>query len=102
MKNVEFVSYTGAWPNLCSGILTLKINDKEVKFGRNGKEDYGDRFWESGGACGFCGGYEEIYRESGDWIINPSEIPEEYRKYAEEIEEVFNDNVEHGCCGGCL
>lgn len=28
-KNVvEFVSYTGKYPNLCSGVLTLKINGK--------------------------------------------------------------------------
>jgi hypothetical protein len=39
---------------------------------------------------------------SGEWIINESEIPEKYKKYALEIDEVFNDNVQQGCCGGCL
>lgn len=102
MKNVEFVSYTGEWPNLCSGILTLKINEKEVKFGKDykTKENYSPRFWKSGGRCGFCN--TEPYIEHREWYINASEIPEAYRKYAEEIEKVFNDNVEHGCCGGCL
>ena len=32
-KNVEFVSYTGGWPNLCSGVLTLKIHGEEHRFG---------------------------------------------------------------------
>ena len=30
---VKFVSYTGKFPNLCSGVLTLNIDGKEVKFG---------------------------------------------------------------------
>lgn len=28
---VEFVSYTGEYPNLCSGILTVKIDGEIVK-----------------------------------------------------------------------
>lgn len=28
-ERVEFVSYTGKWPNLCSGILTLNIDGVE-------------------------------------------------------------------------
>lgn len=104
MKNVEFVSYTGKWPNLCRGTLTLKINEKEVKFGKDydTNENYSSCFWKSGGRCGFHNGHTERYIDHDKWYINASEIPEAYRKYAEEIEEVFNDNVEHGCCGGCL
>lgn len=33
MKHVEFIKYTGAYPNLCSGILTLKIDGETVTFG---------------------------------------------------------------------
>ena len=33
--NIEFVSYTGAYPNLCSGILTMKVNGKEYEFGHD-------------------------------------------------------------------
>lgn len=32
-SHVKFISYTGKWPNLCSGILTLEIDGKEVQFG---------------------------------------------------------------------
>ena len=43
---VEFVSYTGRYPNLCSGVLTLKINGTTYTFGCGQK--YAS-FWESGG-----------------------------------------------------
>ncbi len=49
-KQVEFVSYDGKWPNLCSGVLTLKINGKEEKFGFSLKgEQMHPKFWSSGG-----------------------------------------------------
>lgn len=32
-NHVEFVSYSGKWPNLCSGELTLEIDGEEVAFG---------------------------------------------------------------------
>lgn len=38
----------------------------------------------------------------GEWQINVNKIPEQFRKYAAEIDEVFNDNVPCGCCGGCI
>ena len=34
--------------------------------------------------------------------IDADEIPEEFRKYAAEIDRVFNDNVPFGCCGCCI
>jgi len=37
-----------------------------------------------------------------EWQIDINNIPEQYRKYAAEIDEVFNSNVPWGCCGGCL
>lgn len=41
-------------------------------------------------------------RKEGRWIIHTTDIPAQYQKYAHEIDEVFNNNVERGCCGGCL
>ena len=34
-SRVKFISYTGEYPNLCSGVLTLEIDGKEYKFGHN-------------------------------------------------------------------
>lgn len=99
-KNVKFVSYTGKYPNLCSGILTLEINGEQATFGHS-KAEY-PPFWKSGGNCGFRNNYSESYRNTGEWIIDESNIPEKYREYAAEIDDVFNANVEYGCCGGCL
>lgn len=111
-ENIKFISYTGRYPNLCSGVLTLNIDGKEVKFGHeldsfDGKtnkyiDNNYDSFWSSGG--GIRSNYpEESYEVSEDeWIINEEDIPKQYQKYAYEIGEVFNANVPYGCCGGCI
>lgn len=95
-QHVKFVSYTGVYPNLCSGVLTLEIDGEEVDFGYSSKSHY-HPFWCSGGDI--TADYD-IY--SGEWIIDAERIPGKYRQYAEEINRVFNDNVEQGCCGGCI
>ncbi len=108
-EHVKFVSYTGKYPNLCSGILTLEIDGVIQRFGHN----YLDRswetdgnhpaFWGTGGECGFAGSnYTNPYVHKGEWQIDASEMPEEFRRYAAEIDKVFNENVEYGCCGGCI
>ena len=94
-SHVKFVSYTGKWSNLCSGILTLEIDGKRAQFGYGTSNN---PFWTSGG--GLNPNYEGAYQ--GEWQIDINRIPEEYRKYAKEIDEVFNENVEWGCCGGCI
>lgn len=108
-NNVKFISYTGKYPNLCNGILTLEINGVEVSFGHDAsyyKNDDNDGnyepFWHTGGRCGFRNHYSQSYCEQDEWIIDAQELPEKYRKYANEIDEVFNENVDYGCCGGCL
>ncbi|MEZ3438640.1 MAG: hypothetical protein K1W18_07150 [Oscillospiraceae bacterium] len=89
-QRVKFISYTGKYPNLCSGVLTLE-NDGNY-----------EAFWSSGGGCGFYNDYANAYVDSGAWEIDVSALPEELRPFAAEIDEVFNDNVPQGCCGGCL
>lgn len=96
-KHVKFISYTGRYPNLCSGDLTLEIDGERVVF-----DKYEDRFWHSGGSCEFRHGYSESYYNQDEWELDAGQIPEKYRKYAHEINLVFNANVEFGCCGGCL
>ena len=77
-NNVEFVSYSGKYPCLCMGILTLKIDGEEVKFGNKYSHkdvDY-PTFWHSGG------GIDSNYcAYSGEWKIDVEELPEQYRKY---------------------
>lgn len=101
--HVKFISYTGEYPYLCMGVLTLEIDGKRVKFGNDctASQNY-PSFWASGGTCGFYDDYIESYCTSREWEIDVEDIPEQYRKYANEIDECFNDNVPYGCCGGCL
>ena len=104
MANIKFISYTGRWPNLCHGELTLEVNGKRYKFGDSySNPDNYESFWSSGGSCGFDGSnYSNSYITHNDWIINAYYLPEELQQYTDEIAEVFNENVPQGCCGGCL
>lgn len=96
--HVEFVSYDGKYPCLCSGTLHIKVNGKSYFFGPH--KPLGT-FWNTGGECGWRKKWEDPYTIRKEWEINVEELPEELRPYAAEIDEVFNDNVEWGCCGGC-
>lgn len=103
--HVEFVSYTGEYPCLCSGTLRLLIDDEEVIFGHDAccdslPESY-PKFWSSGGEAYFETGWDPVVT-SGEWEIDDYKLPDQYRQYAAEIDEVFNANVPYGCCGGCL
>lgn len=86
---VEFVSYSGAYPNLCNGELVLKINGETVYFGNA---------LSSGGAVWFDDDWLE-HVESGTWSVS---IPEKYLEFKNEIEECVNANIPWGCCGGCV
>ena len=92
VDHVKFVSYTGKYPTLCSGKLTLLIDGENVEF-----DGIKDRFLASGG---FISG--DYYAYTGEWVICIDDIPEKYRKYAYEIDRVFNEHVPHGCRGGCI
>ena len=102
-QHIKFVSYTGEYPNLCSGTLTLEIDGIEYTFGGGYKEPKTDfrRFWSSGGSVWFDDEWGE-YVEGGEWSIDVDDLPEQFRKYAKEIDSVFIENVEWGCCGGCV
>ena len=86
---VKFVSYTGTYPCLCHGELTLKINDKEYFF-----EGYA--ILSSGG--GLDGDYNPYH---GEWEVDYEGLPDEIKQYAFEIDACINENIEYGCCGGC-
>ena len=103
---IKVISYDGKYPNLCSGILTLNIDGKIVKFGnsyRFNEEDpeieYYTFFWYSD--C-FRNLNFDMNWEKEPWSFNIDYFPEKYLPYFDEICEVFNENVPWGCCGGCL
>lgn len=93
-QHVKFVRYSGKFPNLCGGILTLEIDGKNVSFGSEYKDKTVDypRFWSVRDTDITC---------RAEWCIDVNELPIEFREYAAEIDEVFNANVERGHCGGC-
>lgn len=115
-NRVRFISYTGEYPNLCTGVLTLEIDGKEYKFGHNYSNYHYDangngrftdedpdnpnfeKLWSSGGRI--TDFYEDV--ERGEWHIDADDLPEQFRDIADEIDEVFNANVPWGCCGGCI
>ena len=91
MTRVEFVSYSGKYPYLCSGVLKLKIDGEEITF--------------PAGSLISGGGIERYPNEKlieGDWkVILPKEL-EHLNPLLKEITECVNLNIEHGCCGGCI
>lgn len=99
--NVKFVSYTGKYPSLCMGTLTLLIyeNGIAVKYIFDDKQN--ECFWESGGSIN-RDSEGMMYANNKEWIIDAKKLPKELQKYADEIDKVFNENVEYGCCGGCI
>ncbi len=96
-RHVEFVSYDGRFPNLCRGTLVLRIDGREVSFDYLSRND----FWESGGDVYFTEDWEDVVMQ-GEWELRLEWVPDEYREYAQEMIDVFNANVEFGCCGGCV
>ena len=102
---VEFVSYTGEWPNLCTGVLSLIIDDKLVHFGHDYVKDWRDddnfdAFWVSGGSVSLHN--DNCRVKTGEWTIYRDLLPEKYRDLANDIDKVFNENIPFGCCGGCV
>lgn len=101
-SHVEFVSYTGEYPHLCSGLLTLRIDGNQYSFGYDTytmEQGTFQKFWSSGGGV-WCG--DRPYTEKGEWQIDVEKLPQEFVPYAAEIDQVINDNIEYGCCGGCI
>lgn len=118
---VKFISYTGEYPNLCSGVLTLEIDGMIYKFGheymnRHWHDDVNawvqededpenpnyESFWSSGG-CVTGGSPDWDFKvETGEWQIDVDRLDPKFWDYAPEIDSVFNNHVKYGCCGGCV
>ena len=100
-EHVKFVSYSGKYPCLCSGTLVLNIDGVDHIFSGYGddiNETTHQKFWNSGGGTNWRSGSVTY----GEWEIDYEALPKTLQKYVAEIDSVFNNNVERGCCGGCL
>lgn len=100
---IKFVSYSGEYPCLCSGTLILEIENKKYFFSDSHLK--GDNcfcaFWESGGKVWFSKDWEDhIVRRK--WKLNSKALPDFLKPYGKQLIAIFNKNVPHGCCGGCI
>ena len=73
MNHITFVRYTGKYPSLCAGILTLIIDGETVTFGPSTsvEKPMYDRFWRSGGYTNWATG-EVVER---GWCVCADELP---------------------------
>jgi hypothetical protein len=113
MAKLEFVEYTGSFPNLCSGMLFVKIDGKMVSFGQYCLEEKGETddtdvpnysdFWRTGGSVSFDEDWNE-HVGKGPWEASwrEEDYPPEIRELLPQLLELFNENVPYGCCGGCV
>lgn len=91
---VKFISYDGKFPNLCNGTLVIEVSGVQFQIAPH--------TFESGGSVTFDDEWEETVTE-GPWKFSEGvELPEELQPFRDKILEVMNENVEHGCCGGCV
>lgn len=104
-KHIVFISYDGAYPELCKGVLHLVINGIDWYFGDEDQleligikegDGSGQRFWKSGGSV------SDGIIVKGKWKVDFDLLPDYLKFYADEIAEVMNEYIEYGCCGGCL
>lgn len=103
---IEFVSYSGTYPCLCAGRLVVKVDGKEISFesGAGTDADY-PAFWASGGSTGFVDriDWEPVVTE-GEWRLEAcgKSYPKKIWDLLPKLLDVMNENVRHGCCGGCI
>lgn len=96
--NIEFISYTGEYPNLCTGYLTIKINGQLRRLPE--EDSICPSIIMSTGSCVEIDGDYHVQR--GKWKLLKDYLPKDLKKYSKKIEELVNENVEWGCCGGCI
>ena len=84
------ISYSGTYPKLCEGKLQVDIKEKLYRFP--------DNALESNGSVKSWPGKKII--EARCWSIDkwPEDFPEELK---ETVLKAVNEQIQHGCCGGC-
>ena len=87
------IDYNGAYPSLCSGHLKITIDGKLW--------DFGEYCLMSGGSAYIGADGREVIEE-GDWSVNfPDNFPPD-EKLRSEVLKAINEQIPHGCCGGCI
>lgn len=86
---VKFVSYDGKCPNLCSGTLVLEVDGEKREI---------PHALCSGGSISY-GRNRNAHVTHGPWSVD---LPEDLEPYRKETEDLVNDEVPQGCCGGCV
>jgi len=86
------IEYNGKFPNLCSGDLVVTIDG--VRWG------FPSYCLSSGGNVWFDDDWSENVEE-GPWTITeyPRGFPEELKA---DVTREVNEQIPHGCCGGCV
>lgn len=91
MMKFEFIDYSGCFPNLCFGRLKFKADGKI----------YEEVVSLISGGSVWCEGVEE-----GPWLdicdFYLFYTYPELKEHKAEILKMINENVPHGCCGGCV
>ena len=127
---IEFVSYEGKFPNLCEGLLVVRIDGRLYAFSSYYDSMYRS-FWnrfnrtealeddsitkvfgfylKSGGRIDWGEDGENPKIVKGKWIIDDKSMKLENGvrfilsgEQKSELEKVINQNIEFGCCGGCV
>ena len=109
--DVTFVSYSGRYPNLCGGVLTLLVDGVEHTFGPIYEGAEFCRCWGSGGRVwGTRVWIEDDSKNTeqgpwtSDWFDEECAILDRHfgEGFSKKVIEIMNDNVRQGCCGGCI
>lgn len=88
---VEFIKYDGKYPCLCFGTLSIKVNGQTYHLKNvlvSGGCIHKDKDWN-------------MWATQGPWSLNLDDYPE-LLPHEGEIIECVNNNIEYGCCGGCI
>ena len=127
---IEFVSYEGKFPNLCEGLLIVRIDGRLYAFSPYYDSMYrsflnrfnrtealeDDSITKVSGFYLRSGGYIDWGEDGenpkivkGKWIIDDKSMKLENGErfilsgeQKSELEKVINQNIELGCCGGCV
>ena len=88
------IEYDGDYPCLCAGHLKVWIDDKLWDFGKYVLLSRGsvthDEDWNF-----------EV--EEGEWSIPDYKWPKDFPEHLKEkVIEKINEEIPHGCCGGCI